>query len=229
MKTSTSKPSAASLAKQIASPTFKRAWEKALESLARAQARETRDWDALYETLGSILDHDPPLYLAGGFKTAREFLAKRFSDEDERTVRTKVKVARYFTPEDEAKFRLSRLELLVEYKTALAKGKLPPAAKIDPARERVRIPYGTGGSTRLAPFAKCNVQLLRAAVRIAKTGHVSEPVDEAAPVLKLRAHLARHELSAVSVSLRGTKLTLAGIEVNRVAALGKALATLRSK
>jgi hypothetical protein len=39
-----------------------------MKALEVASTAETVQWDAKWEAVGVILDHDPPLYLAGGLR-----------------------------------------------------------------------------------------------------------------------------------------------------------------
>ena len=92
---------------------LKARWEEAIARYRKARTEEIEGWDERYEALGDILDNDPPYYLAGGHKTARAFLQAEVPDQDERSVRTYIRVARFFDPEDEAKHGVSKLDLLL--------------------------------------------------------------------------------------------------------------------
>src|SRR5687767_11771137 len=71
---------------------LKARWNEAIARYRAARDEEVEGWDERYEALGEIIDSEPPYYLAGGYKTAREFLKKEVPDQDERSVRAYVRV-----------------------------------------------------------------------------------------------------------------------------------------
>jgi hypothetical protein len=151
---------------------LKARWNEALERYRVARAEETAGWDERYEALGDIVDAKPPLYLAGGFKTAGAFLRAEAPELSERQVRTYIRVARYFDPEDEARHGVSKLEALLDYLEAAGGVPLAPA-KLHVERQRVRVKRGK--VERRVPFAEVTVQELRAAVKKARGGRSSRP------------------------------------------------------
>src|SRR5437879_4223257 len=94
---------------------MKVAWEIQLARLKQAKQEETSGWDELYEAFGAILKSEPPLYLAGGFRSARDFLRHELPGEHERTIYSHIRVAESFDPEDEARYGISKLEKLLDY------------------------------------------------------------------------------------------------------------------
>src|SRR5262245_14170795 len=63
---------------------LKRRWMQALEVVKEAKREGATAFDRQYETVGEILEHDPPLYLAGGYATERAFI-REVLNEPERT------------------------------------------------------------------------------------------------------------------------------------------------
>src|SRR5262245_59858414 len=74
---------------------LKARYQAELERFRQARSGEMASWDETYESLDAILYSDPPLYLAGGFKTARGFLAEYLPGVAEATVRDYIRVARH--------------------------------------------------------------------------------------------------------------------------------------
>jgi len=196
-------------------------WEEAFSRYQAARTNEAADFDARYEALGEILDGQPPYYLAGGFKTATEFLAKTEPGEDERTVRQKIRVAQYFDPSDEEKHGYSKLDALLSYLEAVGGAPLPPA-KLHVERQKVKVTRGK--TTRALPFPDVTRDEISVATRVAK-GQAGKAAPRQPPLVKaLRAVLAKAKLSRIGVRLRDGKVDLTGIAPEHLAALGKALA-----
>jgi hypothetical protein len=197
---------------------LKARWQAQLERFEENRGRELAGWDEMYEALGEILDSEPPLYLAGGFKTARAFLAARLPGVNEQTARDYVRVARNFDPPDEQKHGVSKLVLLLDYVEAVGGAPLVPV-KLDP--DRVQIKEGPGGPT--VRFSEISYQALRVAVRAAK-GRSRKPRPADPPLVRaVRAALKRERLGQLGVRQRRDKLDLTGIPKVKLAAAGRAL------
>jgi hypothetical protein len=200
-------------------------WDEALARYRAARGEEIAGWDERYEALGEILDSDPPFYLAGGYRTARAFLAAEVPEHDERTVRMYVRVARYFDPEDEVQYGITKLDALLDYLEAAGGAPLAPA-KIRPAKARVRI--SRGGKEIAVPFGEASKDELKTAIRVAKakSGHVTKAEP---PLVKaLRKALAKAGLGKVSVRLQRDELAFGGVPRGHLGALGKALASFKA-
>ncbi|MFI5288454.1 MAG: hypothetical protein ACHQ17_02330 [Polyangia bacterium] len=194
-------------------------WQEASERLRQAAGNESGDWDAKWEAVGDIVQHEPPLYLAGGFKTTRAFIAASLPGENERSVRRAIRVARHFAPDDERKYGPSNLDALLDYLEA--RGPLGEA-KVHPERQKVRIPEGK--RSRLVPFARVTVEQLHAATRAARG---RQPSHEPPLVKTLRARLGKNGLRSLSVHFAAGHVSLGGIAPDKLIALGRALAKLR--
>ncbi len=213
---------------EIASATvdkkLKARWEQEFARFTQAKGAEAEGWDELYEALDAILNHNPPLYLAGGYKSARAFLKDQMKGQDIRTVQANIRVARHFDPNDERAHGTAKLALLLDYlEASTGSSELP--AKLDPSRVRVEVKDGK--STRKARFTELSYDELRAAVRAAK-GRQGQPVKTDPPVVRaIRKTLRDGGWGAVGVRGRGTKVDLTGIEVAELPAIAKALARLK--
>jgi hypothetical protein len=200
---------------------LKARWNEAIERYRKARDEELEGWDERYEALGEILDGDPPYYLAGGYKTARDFLQAEVPDQDERVVRAYVRVARYFDPEDEKQHGIWKLDALLNY---LEEAGGLPLAPLKINAERQRVPVAKGKRVVRTALPKVSVQQIRQATRqaAAKAGKVNKREPEL--VRALRRVLSKARLSEVAVSLRAGQIVLGGIRPARLTALGKALA-----
>jgi hypothetical protein len=223
--TSDPRPVGQALAAALVDPKLKARWESALARYRSARADETAGWDQRYEALGEIIDSEPPYYLAGGYRDATSFLKVEAPGQELRTVRRYVRVARHFEPEHEVRYGITKLDALIDYLEAVGKSAPLPPAKIDLARQKVRVPDGK--AQRVLLFADATVEELQRARRAAQAK--SRP---AAPALspiarRVQEALARAKLQGIAVGLRGGALHLGGIPLAQVPALGKALAAVK--
>ena len=88
---------------------LKARWDAALAEVGKAKARGASAFDELYEAVGAIIDHDPPLYVLGGYASVKEFAAEVLG-EKARTVQRNVRVARFASPRDEDKYGVTKLD-----------------------------------------------------------------------------------------------------------------------
>lgn len=204
----------------LADPALDHAYQTELARFERGRKDETEGWDEMYEALGRILDHEPPLYLAGGFRSARAFLEDRLPDVDERTARSNIRVATYFTPADERAHTVSKLDLLITYLETVAGGPVAPA-KLNLTKTRVEVPTESGVVSK--HFPEVGINELRDAVRLAKRDGTTTKAKAPPVVVAVRKALAAHDIPTVGVRLRAGKLDLSGVPTTKLAAVGKAL------
>lgn len=186
-----------------------------LAAFKRAHGAEIAQWDAAYESLAPILQSDPPLYLAGGFKSARAFVAAELPGVDLDTVRDYVRVATHFDPDDEKKHGVTKLALLLDYLEVINGGALPKA-RINPDRTKVTV----GNDSTL--FAEMTFDTMRDAVRRAKGAKGARRVEKP-EVRAMRALLDRQGLGNLSVVFANDRWTLGRIEARQFKDLATAL------
>ena len=190
-------------------------YDALLKAFREARGTEFGGWDAAYEALDSLLHSEPPLYLAGGFKSAKAFLTATLPGVALSTVREGVRVARHFNADDEKKYGVRKLALLLDYLEAESGAELP-RVHIDPARTKVGV-----GEKRV-PFATLNFDEMRDAARRKKSGWGR--AGAAAPgVRALRQAFGGSGLGNVAVQCKAERWSLGRIEERQFADLGAAL------
>ena len=202
-------------AKPLVSAAMKARFAKHLAAFRAAHGDQLAKWDAAYESLGAILDAEPPLYLAGGYKTAQGFVDAVLPGMKLETVRDYVRVARHFGPDDEKKHGVTRLALLLDYLEARHDGALPTAA-LNPERIRVTL------ARKDHPFSTLTSDQMRDAAREAK-GRAAKPPKEALDVLALRAAFSRSGLANVALSRSGERWSFGRVEARQFKDLAAAL------
>lgn len=185
---------------------LKRSWDAHSAAMHSSKRQESGGFDAYWEAVGEILNHDPPLYLAGGCATVGEFLSKHVG-ESERTARRMVRVARYASPDDETRFGVSRLDaaltLLEAQGMDLVRGHVP----VD--FNRLRVAVKRDGKAGRVALLDATVDEVRAAARALqrrgrKSAETASPTTRAVTsalgkVAVLRKVTVRHAHDALSL------------------------------
>ena len=87
-------------------------WDAELTLLKSSALSGAEAFDRKYEAIARIVEHKPPLYLAGGYETFKAF-ASEFLHEDTKQVTDWMAVAKRATPAEEAKYSPTRMALLL--------------------------------------------------------------------------------------------------------------------
>jgi len=200
-------------------PSLKRAWDKLAASLDGLASKGASAFDDLWEAAARVVDHEPPLYLFGGYKTPSEFFEQRLH-VDTRTAQRNMRVARYATPDDEARYGTSNLDAGLGYLEARY-GKLNGALPV--AFSRLKIAVVDGKDHKLVPFAQLSAPAIAAATRalLAKKSPAPKNPTRAA----LEGALAKHgALSHVVVHERDGLATFANVPLASLGLFGGAVA-----
>lgn len=123
-------------------PTLKKSYDALVAIIERASLKESSDFDAKWEAAGKIVDHQPALYVVGGFKNDVEFF-KTVMNEEARNARRFVRVAKYASPEDETVYGITKIDAAIGFIEA----KLGQPLEHPPLRvafDKIRIPVKTG-------------------------------------------------------------------------------------
>jgi hypothetical protein len=193
---------------------------KALRAQLDARKREEAEgYDAYWEAVGEILDAQ--LYVDGGFETADAFV-REVIKEPMRTVARHVRVAKYASPVDEARFGVAVIDAAIAYLEA----KLGA-----PLRERLPFPLATlrvemeqEGKTHRLGLDELSVEQLRAATKAltkarGKTRVVRSPSHEAIT----RALEGVASLKDIRVQVRDGFVDFRGVPLHSVHDLVSAL------
>lgn len=199
-------------------------WDKAIATLSASKQKGATAFDVLWETVSEIVEHDPPLFLAGGFSTAKAFLAAHF-EETERSAYRNMRVAKYASPTEEARYGVAKLDLALTYIEAKlgapAKGSLP----VDFAR--MKIPVERDGEEKKLGLEEVTAQEIAAAARkLARTA--KKAPSKASPlVAAFTKALSKGPLRAVTVRLSNGKLSFGGVDPAAISAFSQALAGVK--
>ncbi len=198
---------------------LKKAWAASLSALRRADREDAFAFDRKYEAVGEILDHNPPLYLAGGVSTVGDFVRKYLPNETVRNVLRSARVARYASPDEEKRYGASKIDAVVDYLEA--KHGKPASGRIPVDFGKLRIPRGAG----TVPFADATVAQLRDATKKVRkagaTGAKRSPV-----VTEIVKHVPA-SAKEVTVHYAGGHVTIGRIPVRLFGDVLRSLAKAR--
>ena len=199
------------------------AWKSAARTIAGEGIEESNHWDAKWEAVDRVLTHDPPLYLAGGFKTAKAFCSKHLPGVHLQTVRDHTRVARHFTAAHEAAHGVTALAAPLDYLEAVA-GELPRVA-IDPARTRVVVRRGRANETVLFPTLTTDEMRAAARAKRPRRKVTAKPAD---PVTaSIAAALTKARLPALTPTRRRETNLFPPVADADLVGFGKALAAIK--
>lgn len=119
---------------------LKKAYDTLVTVIAAASRQEAVDFDQRWEAAAAIVDHDPPLYVMGGYKNADAFY-REVMHEEPRVARRCTRVAKYASPEEEQRHGVSKLDAALGFiESKLGRALVHPPLPV--AFERLRIPVG---------------------------------------------------------------------------------------
>lgn len=204
---------------------LKKQWDQTLGEIRKAKGRGAEAFDELWEAVARVVEHDPPLYVIGGYGSAAEFF-EEVLQEKARTARRFMRVAKYASPREETKYGTTLLDAALAYIEATAGGELSGPLPI--AFERLRIPVVRGAETVRLPLEEVTAEEITKATRALaskKNGkpRSSDPVEE-----QLRkALIGSTATKAVRATVRGGVVTFSGVPVDSLPAFAKLLAGLK--
>ncbi len=78
-------------------PKLKKAYDALVAVIGEASRKEAEDFDRRWEAAAKIVEHEPPLYVLGGYKNADAFF-REVMQEEPRNARRFMRVAKYASP-----------------------------------------------------------------------------------------------------------------------------------
>ncbi len=126
---------------------YEQRWNALVSTVRAARKKGTSLWDQQYEAVADIAEHDPPLYLFEhpSFET---FCDKELGEEA-RNVRRWMRVAKFFSPQDESTYKVTRLDALVRWAEKRSKKKI--TGRFPLKLEDIRISVVRDGERRRVP------------------------------------------------------------------------------
>jgi len=199
-------------------------WAQALDVLQDAKREGAGAFDRQWEAVGAIIEHDPPLFLAGGLSTVKAFLEKHVG-ENERTARRLVRVAKYASPAEEDKYGISKLDAAIGFIEAQIGG--PAQSRLPVAFDALRVPVEKDGKTSHKLLEDSTVEEIHAATRKLQRAENKTPV-KASPVVKaLTKELQTAKLRGVTVRFAGGKVSFGGVPIEAFVEFVKGLARVQ--
>ena len=214
------KPIAKSSAVTITIDTsLKKLWAEASRRLARASLQGALSWDERYEAIVDIVEHQPALYLAGGFASERAFFEEAVG-EDRATVYRNMRVAKYATAKEIETYGASRLDAAITFLETKNNGPLKGRTPIDFAAFRFPV---RGGTMKLA---EATVEDLRDAIATLK-GHKRASTKASPEATAISGLLAKSKVKGVTFDVRREVVVLR-VPLASLSLVGRALAGFKA-
>lgn len=156
---------------------LKKLWTTALSRLKDASAQGARAWDVRYEAIADIVEHNPPLYLAGGMSTEAQFFEREVGESRQAAYRN-MRVAKYASPADVERYTPTRIDLAITWVEARNHGPLNGHTPI--AFDKLRFAFQQDGKTVTKGLADITASELQQAIAQLKGHHVAS--KKASPV-----------------------------------------------
>ena len=215
MPKKTSVKKAAGLAVTVTiDPGLKTLWRDAQARYEKATTEGASAWDVRYEAIADIIEHQPPLYLAGGYATERAFFEKVVG-ENRTVVYRNVRVAKYASAKELERYGASVLDAAITFVEAKNGGPLKGRTPIDFATLRIPV---KSGSKRLADST---VKELRAAIALLR-GHARASTKSSPEASAVDGLFKRAGVKGVTFDVRQHTLVLR-VPLESIAVVGKAL------
>jgi hypothetical protein len=197
---------------------LKKLWEEASKRLTQATSQGALAWDERYEAIADITEHQPPLYLAGGFATEKAFFEKSVG-EDRSTVYRNMRVAKYATAREVETYGASRLDAAITFVETKNGGALKGRTPIDFASLRFPVKSGT------KKLEQATVEDLRDAIAALK-GTTRASVKASPEATAISALLEKSKVKGVTFDVR-KDLVVLRVPLANLATAGRALAAFK--
>ena len=198
-------------------------WKKLEARIADAKGRGAEAFDELWEAAAAAVNHDPPLYVFGGYKSDSD-LFKRLFQTDLHSAKRNMLVAQYATPKEEELYGTSNLDAAIEYLQAKHG---PLGGSLPVAFDRLKVPVRDGAHTKMVLFKNATVAEITAATRelqgkkpgAAATDRVANAIGSA---------LGKHKAFAkVRFTVRGGLVHVRGIPLASLDLFARVLGTVK--
>ncbi len=203
---------------------LKLAWERARTRLEKARREGASSFDELYQAADEIINHDPPYYLAGGIATTGEFI-RVYLKEPPRTAMRNMRVARYASPAEEARYTTTKLDAALSY--IEAKLAAPIDGRLPIALDKLRFDVERDGRARRVSLEEATVQDVNAATAEIRK-RASKPHPKASPrLLALAKALDSKPLRAIQKRVAHDQVWLGRIPIAEWKPFVRALARVK--
>ena len=198
---------------------LKKLWQDASAALAHATTEGAQAWDERYEVIADIVEHQPPLYLAGGFSSEKAFFETAVG-EDRTTVYRNMRVAKYATSREVETYGASRLDAAITFVETKNGGALKGRTPIDFSTLRFPIK----GATK--KLADATVEELREAIATLK-GRASASRKASPEATAISSLLTKNKLKNVTFDVRRDVVVLR-VPLAALSTVGRALASFKA-
>lgn len=202
----------------------KERFDKLRAAMQSSHLHEASGFDAYWEAVAEIIDHE--LYIAGGHETIEDFLRAEVK-VPKRTATRLMRVARYASPVEEAKYGTAVLDAALTYIEAITGG--PIQGRLPVAFEKLRIPVEREGKTTKVSLTDATLREITAATQALLSKGSSAKKSERPPAEKAFAAALKNEkaLAGVTVIVRDGTVKFSAVPFEAVKLFIRALASVK--
>ena len=195
---------------------LKSAWDKLAKVIRSAKHRGAVEFDALWEAVAHVVEHDPPLYVVAGYANAEAFFEAELGEKSRNAYRY-MRVAKFASPAEEDRYGTTKLDAALSFVEAKLGQPLehPP---LPIAFDRLRIPTTHGKTIALE---KARVEDIDAATR-SLSKQVKAPTSSAERAL-LEACKRHPAFGGVRARVRNGLATVTNVPVASMHVFGTML------
>jgi hypothetical protein len=206
-----------------ADPKRKARFEALSRVIADAKKSNAKQFDALYEAIGEVLERE--LFLEGGYRSSGDYIAKVLN-EPARTVLRNVRVAKYATAAEQVRYGIAKLDAALSFIEAKmggsATGRLP--VRFD----ALEIPAERDGVHTMLSLEEATVAHIHAASKDLLTQQVQRNDRRSAVERSIARALAKFaSLAQVTVRVQQGKVRLGEFALEALPTLAEALASVK--
>lgn len=183
---------------------LKKLYAQALAQLDEARAAGGAAWHLKYITVAAIIEHVPPMYLAGGFATDSAFIESELQETRQLTYRN-MRVAKLATAEEVATYSAARLNFAIAYVEARDKAPIKNSGAID--FTALKIHFKRDGKTHSQSLLEIAYADLVLAVSQA-TGHEAKAVKQSPAAKAVTAAVKASGVKDAKATITKTMVTI---------------------
>ncbi len=183
---------------------LKKLYAQAIGQLDEAKRDGAAAWHRKYETVAAIIEHDPPMYLAGGFATDQAFFTAKLEETQQSALRN-IRVAKLATSQEVSTYSVARLSFAIAYVEARDKTPIKDRGAIDFAT--LKVQFKRDGKTHTKSLGDIAYADLVLAVSQA-TGHSEKSVKQSPAAKAVNAAVKASGVKEAKATVTKTMVTI---------------------
>ncbi len=183
---------------------LKKLYAFAIAQLDEAGGEGAAAWHKKYSTVATIVDHVPPMYLAGGFATDQAFFTGHLKETQQSALRN-VRVAKLATAHEVERYSVARLSFAIAYIEARGQKRIKSRGEL--AFDELKIHFTRDGKGFVRSLLDISYADLKLAV-VQATGHDKKPPKQSPAAKAVIEAVKASGVKDVKTTVTKTMVTL---------------------